>query len=158
VTSFLLTLLGFVLILIDLIFLPGLVLVAVGSGIILYAVSLTFAEFGPVWATLHLFACLALVPRLVKGSLRRVALKKELRAEEGYVGVADHSHLLGMKGMAFSDLRPAGSVQVELEGRHHLLDCIAEGGFIAKGEAVTILEQRGPSLVVAPWTAQETSS
>jgi len=157
VTALLLTLLGFVFILIDLIFLPGLVLVAVGAGIILYAVSLTFAQYGIAWASVHLISCLALVPRLVKGSLRRVALKKELRAEEGYIGVADHSHLLGRQGTAFSDLRPAGSVQVEIDGRHQLLDCIAEGGFIAKGEAVTFLEQRGPSLVVAQRTAQDTA-
>lgn len=145
----LLTLVGFALILIDLLFIPGMLLLTAGSIAILYSVYLNFLENGLLWAALHLLACLAVVPKLITTSLNRIALKTEMPKEDGYLGIPDLKHLIGKTGTAFSDLRPSGSVELELEGQKELMDCISEGGYIEKGSPVIVREQRGPSLVVA---------
>lgn len=144
----LLTALGFVLVVIDLIALPGSFLVVGGSGIILYAVLVNFQSYGPIPALLHLLACLAIVPKLVIWSLSRVSLKKEMRAEDGFTGLPDRSRYLGLRGTVHSTLRPSGTVEVDVDGDVEYLDCIAESGFIDQGEPVTVVEIRGPSLVV----------
>ncbi|MCB1051492.1 MAG: hypothetical protein KDC71_12915 [Acidobacteria bacterium] len=143
-----LTFLGFFLILADLLFIPGMVLLTIGSGMILYSVYLNFIENGLFWAALQLIACLAVVPKIITISLNRIALKTEMPKEDGYIGIPDMTHLIGKKGKAFSDLRPSGCIELEIEGQKELLDCISEGGFIEKGSFVQVLEQRGPSLVV----------
>ncbi len=151
----LLTLGGFALILIDLVFMPGLIMVAVGSGMILYAVYLNYLEFG-FWAALaHLVVCLSVVPKLVVWSLGRVALKKEFRAEEGYMGLPDRSRYVGLKGKALSPLRPSGTVAVVVDGKRIHLDCISESGYIDTGTEVEVLAERGPSLVVGVVPAEE---
>ena len=145
---FLYTLLGFVLIIVDLVLVPGLVLLILGSGLILYSVYLNYLDYGLISALIHLLVCLAVVPYLVRKSLARIALKKEMSAEDGYLGLPVRKHYVGMEGVAFTDLRPSGTIQIEKEGRRELLDCISEGGFLEKGTAVKILAERGPSLVV----------
>jgi len=54
------------------------------------------------------------------------------------------STLLGMGGVAQTDLRPAGKVMVGDE----LLDVITSGEFIGKGRAVRVVEQEGMRVVV----------
>ena len=144
----LLTVIGFAIIIADLLFIPGGLLVVIGTGMVLYSVYLNFDNFGIISAILHMGACLAVVPRLVSWSVGRVALKSELSAEDGFVGTEDHTRFIDKEGVARSDLRPSGSVIVVQEGEEHHLDCIAEGGYIEKGERVVITAERGPSLIV----------
>ncbi len=143
----LLTLVGFALIIIDLMFLPGGLIIALGCGGILYSVFLNYSHFGVLPAAIHLTCCLAAAPKLTTWSLSRVALKHEMHAEAGFVGIASRAQYIGMQGIAISDLRPAGRVRIDLASPT-FLDCVAEGGYIAKGEAVHVVEERGPSLVV----------
>ena len=144
----LLTLLGFILIMLDLIFLPGGALVLVGSCSIIYGIFLNYKNHGWPAALVHFLACLATVPMLVRWSLDRVSLKKELLASDGFVGVDDHRAYFGLTGQARSDLRPSGTVMLLIEGEPIFLDCVAEGGYIEQGETVEIHEERGPSLIV----------
>ena len=141
------TILGFALIIIDLLFLPGGFLVAAGAALILYSVYLNLAEpYGIPRAIVHLLVCIAITPKLITWSLRRISLKKEMNKDDGYVGVEDHTEMLGWAGSAFSDLRPSGMVILDNHDEH--LDCIAESGYIEKGSRVEVVEERGPSLVV----------
>ncbi|MDJ0840571.1 MAG: NfeD family protein [Acidobacteriota bacterium] len=139
---------GFAMIVADLLFIPGGFIIAIGSVVILYAVYITYGEFGIWWALIHLGTCLALVPKLVTTSLGRVALREEMTADRGFVGIDEHNHLIGRQGRAHTDLRPSGMLAIEIDGREEHLDCIAEGGYITKGEPVVVTEERGPSLVV----------
>lgn len=143
-----LTIAGFLLIVIDLLFIPGGILIIVGSGGILYSIFLTWQNYGLMPTVFHTLVCLAIVPKLITKSLDRVALKDEMHAEDGYVGLTSRADYIGKQGTALSDLRPSGSVRVEMDGLPKRLDCIAEGGYIEKGETVQITEERGPSLVV----------
>lgn len=147
-TIILLTVGGFVLILIDLVFLPGLVMVAAGTLMILYSVYLNFLEFGFWAAFIHLIACLAVVPKLVTWSLGRVALKQEMKAEDGFTGVPDRKAYVGMRGKVLTPLRPSGTVAVVVDGQRVHLDCISESGYLDRGTEVVVLMERGPSLVV----------
>ncbi len=154
----LLTLAGFALIIIDLLLIPGSVLVAAGSVMILYSVYLNFDRYGLGLASLHLLACLAVAPKLVMWSFKRYSLKGEMKAKEGFVGVEDHKPLVGRRAQAISDLRPSGTIALEIDGDEQRLDCIAEGGFIESGAEVVIAEIRGPSLVVRPAPPPEESA
>ncbi|MCB1044203.1 MAG: hypothetical protein KDC35_14780 [Acidobacteria bacterium] len=139
---------GFALIFIDLVLLPGAVLAVAGSGMILYSIVLTYQTFGVFPAIIHLCVVLAMVPKLVTWGLGRVALKDEMKKEDGYMGVPDQAAYIGMKGKSLSDLRPSGTVGIVIEDEEIRLDCIAESGYIEEGHPVVITEQRGPALVV----------
>lgn len=145
----LLTLMGFALIVLDVLALPGSIFAALGVGMIGYSIYLNLMGHGFVSAGIHFILCASLIPVIVLRLLKRFALKGEMNAADGYVGVKDHTHLIGTTGVAFSDLRPAGKVRLEREGKMVDLDCIAEGAFIEKGTEVRVIEERGPSLVVA---------
>ena len=143
-----LTLVGFLLILFDLIFIPGGVFVVAGSILILYGVYLNYGTYGFFPALVHFLLCLAALPKLITWSLGRVALKGEMNAKDGFVGVEAHQSLIGQEAIALSDLRPSGKIIAVLDEREKHLDCVAEGGFIEKGATVIITEERGPSLIV----------
>lgn len=145
----LITLVGFGFIVVDIIALPGSIFALLGVGMILYSVFMNFQQYGWVSAGTHFILCASMMPVIVLRLLKRFALKGEMSADEGYVGVASHSDLIGCVGVAFSDLRPAGKVRLETAGKSLDLDCIAESSFIEKGTDVIVTEQRGPSLVVA---------
>lgn len=144
----LLSVCGFLFILLDLVLLPGVVLLLFGSCLILYAIYLNYLDYGLLPALLHLAVSLAFVPKMITWSLGRVALKNEMKKEDGYVGIPDRKHLIGMKGKALSDLRPAGAVALQEGDEEIRLDCVAQGGYIEQGARVVIVEDRGPSLVV----------
>ncbi len=147
----LLSIAGYLLILLDLVLIPGAVLLTAGCGIVLYAIYLNYLEYGLVSSLIHLAISLAFVPKAIGWSLNRVALKNEMDKEDGYVGIPDRDHLIGKKGVALSDLRPSGTVGLR-EGEEDIrLDCVAEGGYIERGSPVSIVEDRGPSLVVRKW-------
>ena len=144
----LLTLVGFALIVIDVILIPGGFVIAVGSGIILWSIWLNYKEFGLLPAAIHFIVCLAITPQIIIGGLKRLSLKEEMDKEDGYIGVEDRSAYVGLHGTARSTLRPSGSVTVMVDGDEQYLDCISEGGMIDKGEEIVIVEDRGTSLVV----------
>ena len=144
----LLTTLGFVLVLVDILVVPGSLLVAVGSGVILYSVYLNYLENGPWVAGLHLLLCLATLPKLVIWGFQRLSLKGEMRNRDGYIGVEDRRAFVGLRGVTQSPLRPSGSVSILVDGEEEYLDCISDGDYIESGVEVEVIEDRGTSLVV----------
>jgi membrane-bound ClpP family serine protease len=63
----------------------------------------------------------------------------------------DSAQYLGMKGVALTALRPAGSMLAD--GRR--LDVLTDGEFIEKGAAVVITRLDGPSIFVSAATAHD---
>lgn len=140
--------LGLAIIALDLLFIPGGLLLIVGGGMLIYSIYLNYMAFGFISALVEIMIILAILPILIKKGLSRLALKNEMRAEDGFVGVEDYSIHLGKVGKAVTDLRPAGTVVV-VDGNEQLrLDCIADGGYIEAGTEVQVSDVRGPSLVV----------
>lgn len=57
---------------------------------------------------------------------------------------SERSFAVGMEGVADSDLRPSGKVQIE----NHLIDVVTEGDYVDVGAAVRILRIEGNRIVV----------
>jgi membrane-bound ClpP family serine protease len=62
--------------------------------------------------------------------------------------IDDLSVLMGKSGRAMTDLRPIGTVLLDVDGERVEQECISEDGFIEKGQRVKITAQKGPSLLV----------
>lgn len=75
----------------------------------------------------------------------RIALRTDLTAETGFVGVPEWKDILpGTRGTAFTDLRPAGKVLID--GRW--IEARAAVGYITKNTPVTVVRVEGGVLFV----------
>lgn len=75
---------------------------------------------------------------------RRLILTDATTSEKGYVSNVNRLDLIGKKGIAQTDLRPAGIVLVDDEK----LDVVADGTFIEKGSKIKIIKTEGTRIVV----------
>lgn len=71
-------------------------------------------------------------------------LPYEQKKEHGYISSSDLDYLLGKKGVTISDLRPAGSVDID----GVKFDVISNGEYISKGTNVEIFKVSGVKLLV----------
>src|SRR5690606_34822627 len=71
---------------------------------------------------------------LNSGAFKRLVLADEQNSAEGYVSSVVDSSLIGQEGIARTDLRPSG--KVEIEGEWY--DAVALGGFISRGTVITV--------------------
>ncbi|MFN0206820.1 MAG: NfeD family protein [Planctomycetota bacterium] len=76
--------------------------------------------------------------------VRRMVLARPSNVEGTGAGAAMEASLVGKTARATSDLRPAGTV--EIDGRR--LDAVTEGSYISRGSLVRILEVSGNRIVV----------
>lgn len=82
---------------------------------------------------------------LSKGKLKSpLILRDEQRKEQGYISSADLAYLLGKKGVAVTDLRPAGTGNFD----DIRFDVVSEGCYIKKGAKLEIIKVNGSRLVV----------
>lgn len=80
-----------------------------------------------------------------KGKLfKPLILAEEQKKEHGYISSSDLDYLLGKKGIAITDLRPSGSVDID----GVKLDVISDGEYILSGTKVEIFEVSGVKLLV----------
>ncbi len=71
-----------------------------------------------------------------KGPLSKIALQATESIEMGYIGVENSlKNLIGISGKAYTDLRPAGKIEVDDEQ----YDAVAETGYIERGEDITVV-------------------
>ncbi len=84
--------------------------------------------------------------RHIPGSsrLRGLFLHDALTGTDGYVSALSRGELVGVEGVAVTDLRPSGTVAVGEER----IDAVTEGDFIKAGSAVRILRAEGYRHVV----------
>lgn len=76
--------------------------------------------------------------------LKPLILSDEQKKEHGYISSSDLDYLLGKKGVTITDLRPAGSVDID----GVKFDVISEGEYISTGTKVEIFKVSGVKLLV----------
>lgn len=82
---------------------------------------------------------------LAKGKLKSpIILKDEISTESGFISSSDLKYLLGKKGTAATDLRPAG--RGNFDGVE--FNVISEGKYIIKDTPIEICKVEGSKLIV----------
>jgi membrane-bound serine protease (ClpP class) len=74
----------------------------------------------------------------------RVALQSEQQSSKGYVSSEQYQSLIGAEGVAYTDLRPAG--KIEINGT--VYDATALTGYIVAGKEVVVIQQTIAQLTV----------
>lgn len=151
VVTILLLIIGFGLIFLE-IHIPGFGVPGVlGTISLIMAVALTAQNFAQALImALIILAVLGIMIGVVltfftKGKLfKPLILSDEQNKEHGYISSSDLDYLLGKNGIAITDLRPAGSVDID----GVKFDVISEGEYIPVGSEVEIFKVNGVKLVV----------
>jgi len=158
--------LGLVLLLVELFVLPGFGVAGI-SGIVLIILSLTLAlvrninfdfTFVPQGSVGYSFLMVAVAMALpllfimafgkqifASAMFQQISATAEMKTSDGFT-VRDNALLLlvGETGIAATDMRPSG--KIEINGVRY--DAAADGGFLAKGSVVKIIQLRGTTLMV----------
>lgn len=151
VAGILLLVAGFVLMGIEMV-LPGFSVPGV-SGIICLVAGVFLLADSVMEAVLITVAVLALLgillavilSLLARGKLKSpIILEEEQQSTKGYISSNDLNYLLGRKGTAVTDLRPAGIA--EFDGIN--FDVLSEGNYITRGTEVEIIKVEGSKLIV----------
>ena len=131
-------------------FLPGGILGVLGIGVLIVAIVLCFTHFGPS-AGLALSAGVILTVGVGltfwMNNFERIGMGKKLMLNKSVADdevLANMQKLLHQEGVATTDLRPAGKVQMG----PRRIDVVAEHGMIDKGESVKIVKVEGTRIVV----------
>ena len=134
------------------ILLPTIGLIA-GIGVALMAYSLVLALGGDInglyallaAAIIAVFIFVLILKKLPSSKLwNRVVLRNESTTDHGFVSAESHDELLGHVGIASTDLRPAGVVEID----GNPVDVVSDGSYIKKGEKVIVASVNGSRVVV----------
>jgi membrane-bound serine protease (ClpP class) len=131
------------------VFVPsGGLLSLLGIGSLVASLFVAFTQFpGHFWwiLILEIAVFFVLVVPAVLIGIRRLSLKKELRAEDGYTSAVEGlDEYVGQEAKALTPLRPAGTVKIG----NKRIDAITQGSFIPAGATVKVLEAAANRLVV----------
>lgn len=122
-----------------------------GAVFLILAVALTAQNFAQ--ALVMALAILAVLGTMLgvvmtffaKGKLfKPLVLSDEQKKEHGYISSSDLDYLLGKKGIAVTDLRPSGSIDIN----GVKFDVISDGEYISAGANVEIFKVSGVKLLV----------
>lgn len=146
--------LGVLLLLLELLVIPGFGVVGIG-GIIAILASIVLAAENSVQALISLAIALGATVLLVGFLLRYLTktkrwqwfvLTERLDKEQGYTAPQDLQGLAGKEGVALTPLRPAGTA--EIAGERY--DVISEGIYIPAGTELVVVRVEGARVVVRP--------
>jgi membrane-bound serine protease (ClpP class) len=142
---------GMIGVMVELFFLPGFGIPGI-AGLVVLAVGCVVAWvfLGPVWGGVVIALTILLVVGLAFFVLRSRVMKRKFLLDASLTrgdGMASENGamLLGLKGTAESDLRPAGFAFID----KRRVDVVSEGGFIEKGTEIKVVNVDGPRIVVA---------
>ncbi len=130
--------------------LPGGILGTIGGLCLVGAVVATYLEYGPVAGGVAFFLLLAVGVAALAVWMRmfdRLPLLKKLVLRDSIAtptAATPQETLVGSCGLALTDLVPSGRADIAGTKR----DVVSEGPAVAKGDAVVVVAERGPSLVV----------
>lgn len=150
-TSLALFILGIILLIIEII-VPGFGLPGI-SGIIFVTIGVVLAMDSVLNALLSISVAIIittcitiiLVKRGFKSKLfKSIVLTNETRKEKGYLSSHVDDSLLGKSGLAVSELRPSGFVNIE----GNRLDVLSDEGYISMGTEVKIVRIEGSKIFV----------
>jgi membrane-bound ClpP family serine protease len=157
--SFLLVILGLVLILFEF-YLPGMVLGILGGISILVGIILFASQTSSVIAiVLFVLGTAIAVGLLIRFALWRIVHAKPQYSiysnadQEGYQASSYDKSAIGKTGVVAADLKPGGFITIE--GHQH--PAISMGGYISKGEHVTVIGGQEQSLLVKQVKKEQSS-
>lgn len=143
--------LGIILLFLE-IFIPGGILGI--TGVVLFSIGIFLTVDTALQAILYIGGMLLVLGILILLSFRfqrtrefwkRLSLNTRQTKEAGYVAPEpSYEHFLDKEGVALSQLRPAGVADFDGER----LDVVTEGGFIAQGSKIKVIEVEGTRIVV----------
>ena len=76
--------------------------------------------------------------------LQNIVLETHQKDEEGYLSTTTQNEYLGKTGVAISELRPSGIIEIDGER----LDALSEGVFIPKGTTIKVVRVEGSKIIV----------
>jgi membrane-bound serine protease (ClpP class) len=140
---------GMVLLIVELAVIPTFGVAGVAAALLLLGgAGTTWHYYGPAWgvgslisAALLSAAIIVIAPRTRAGK----ALVLNAKITDQHVG-GELAALAGQRGVALTDLRPAGAV--EIGGRR--IDVVTDGQFVESGVEVEVSSVEGSRVVVAP--------
>jgi membrane-bound serine protease (ClpP class) len=142
--------LGILLLILE-IFLPGMIVGAIGfvslvSGLVMaaYDTKQGIASLGIALGITVIVAFLLVKYYGFKGLWSKFILGDVQRNEAGYVAPRDQRELLGQQGIALTPLRPAGVVKIN--GKR--VDAVSAGGYISPGSDIVVVQVEGSRIVV----------
>jgi membrane-bound serine protease (ClpP class) len=150
---------GLVAIAIEVFILPGfgaagvLGLVALGAAVVLALIGTTPTTGDITQAFVVLGASLAITVAVAYAWIRHLPnsgrfaglfLRGGAHQADGYIAAAPRSDLVGLDGVAVTDLRPSGTAQIGPER----VDVVTEGEYVAQGRAVRVVRSEGYRHVV----------
>lgn len=122
-----------------------------GTILLIMAVVLTAQNFAQALImSLAILAVLGVMFGIVltffaKGKLfKPLVLSEEQKKEHGYISSSDLEYLLKKRGIAITDLRPSGSVDID----GVKFDVISDGEYISAGSKIEIFKVSGVKLLV----------
>ncbi|MFA6916643.1 MAG: NfeD family protein [Parachlamydiales bacterium] len=156
---FILLALGLVLIFFEF-FLPGAVLGIAGSLFVIASLLIFSYEASSAWVfALYFIFVLVLIYLLFKFALWRIRSTKKDNSfylgtdQEGYKADVFNTAVVGKRGTATTDLRPAGRILVD--GTTY--QAISQGDFIPKDTQIIVTGGEGPTLIVKIYHSKDTS-
>ena len=146
-----LLILGFVLVLLELFVIPGFnIFGIIGFLTVCAGVGYAYTHMGfgqaAVVAGVGLVGTAVLVRLMIKArAWQRLVLESDISRESGYDSVEPgREDLLGQRGAALTQLRPAGRAQFG----ERVVDVVSAGSFVNRGEEVEVLQVAGNRVVV----------
>ena len=146
-----LIIIGFLLILIEIFLVPGVNIFGIaGFAFIVLGIALAYSKLDLRVANFIMVASLILsivVARIVIKSKtwRRIILEDRQEKSEGFHSSSDELEgLIGKKGVAYTNLRPAGMALIE----DQKVDVVTEGDLIEKDKAIEVVQVEGNRVVV----------
>jgi len=143
---------GMVLLVTEVAIIPSFGVAGVAAALFLLGgVATAWHYHGPAWGVGSLLAAAALTVGIIVLAPRTragKALVLEAAITDQHVVGDELAALLGQHGVATTDLRPAGAV--EIGGRR--IDVVTEGQFVTAGSAVEVVAVEGSRVVVTPTT------
>jgi len=132
-------------------FLPGGIAAALGIVLLIFSVALfAMTSESLIAVVLYILAIAFVVGCLMRFALWRI---KTGRAgenmyldsdQEGYVASKFAKEFIGKKGVALSDLKPAGHIKVE--GKR--MQAVSKTGYLVKGTKIEVIGGQGAHLIV----------
>ena len=141
---------GTLLLAVEVVLIPGVGLVGLlGAGLMGYGMYIAWINYGAMWGTLSVLCggvtAVALIYGFMRSPLsRRLVLEDQQSGEPSDLPLRAND-LVGLRGVAISDLRPSGIARIEKER----LDVVAgEGEYIETGTTVEVVRIEQNSIVV----------
>lgn len=146
---FILLLVGMILIFLEFFFPGGILAIAAGVLLLVSIVIFAMQSSSFLWTLLYTAGIVIVVSVLIKFTISKIRQGKFKgiylsSAQNGYMASEFSKELIGKRGEAISDLKPAGHILVE--GKRY--QAVAKAGYIEKGARIEVIGGEGAHLII----------